>query len=75
VPDFLLRPAAVSDLRKAYRWYQAERAGTTPQLERVLDLDADVAMVRKTYAHGVTLTKSVGGEGKMSTGKPWWKFW
>jgi toxin ParE1/3/4 len=27
VPDFLLRPAAVADLRSAYQWYQAERAG------------------------------------------------
>jgi hypothetical protein len=46
-----------------------------PQLDRVLDLDADVIPVREMYAQGVTFTDSVAGERNVSPRKPWWKFW
>jgi len=43
--DFILRPAAVGDLREAYAWYEKERAGLGQEflrevratLDRVLD--------------------------------------
>ena len=46
-----------------------------PQLERVLDLAADMGRVCEMYGQGVAFTGSVAGEGGAAPRRPWWKFW
>ena len=36
--EFLLRPATVADLRKAYRWYEGERTGLGEEFLRAVRL-------------------------------------
>jgi plasmid stabilization system protein ParE len=36
VKEFVLRPATVADLRKAYRWYEAERPGLGEEFLRAV---------------------------------------
>lgn len=51
VTDFVLRPAAVSDLRSAYHWYQTERAGLGDEfLEAVRAAVSGAVASPHTYA-------------------------
>jgi plasmid stabilization system protein ParE len=55
VTDFLLRPAAVADLRQAYQWYQSERPGLGEEflqavhasVERALATPAGYAVIHR----------------------------
>jgi plasmid stabilization system protein ParE len=51
VIDFVLRPAAVADLRQAYRWYEAERRGLGEEfLSEVRTSIANVVNAPGAYA-------------------------
>jgi len=43
---FVLRPAAVADIRKAYRWYQAERPGLGEEFLEAVGRAAERAAAR-----------------------------
>jgi plasmid stabilization system protein ParE len=44
VADFLLRPAAVAELKQAYKWYQGERPGLGEEFLQAVRASVDRAV-------------------------------